>query len=61
VNKASCPPYNAIARFRPRYIKFSTLADEIKAEQIKFFDIARFSKVVGCMDCTHIKIQSFGK
>jgi len=49
---------NATAHFRPRYIKFLILADEIKAEQIKFFDTARFPKVV---DCTHVKIQSFGK
>jgi len=51
---------NAIARLRPRFIKFPTLADEIKTEEIKFFDIARFPRVVGCMDCTHVKIQSFG-
>jgi len=50
---------NATARFWPRYIKFPTLTDEIKAKQIKFFDTARFPKVV---DCTHVKkIQSFGK
>jgi len=36
---------NVIARFRPRYIKFPTLADEIKAEQIKFFNTVQFSKV----------------
>ncbi|XP_050460860.1 putative nuclease HARBI1 [Cataglyphis hispanica] len=52
---------NAIARLRPRYIKFPMLAEEIKREQIKFFDIARFPRIIGCIDCTHIKIQSFGK
>lgn len=50
----------AIARLRPRYIKFPMLEDEIK-KQIKFFNIARFPRVVGCIDCTHIKVQSFGK
>jgi len=51
----------AIARLRPRFIKLPVLAEEIKTEQIKFFDIARFPRVIGCIDCTHIKIQSFGK
>lgn len=51
---------NAIARLRPRFIKFPMLAEEIKKEQIKFFDIARFPRVIGCIDCTHIKIKSFG-
>ncbi|XP_025267356.1 putative nuclease HARBI1 isoform X1 [Camponotus floridanus] len=50
----------AIVRLRPRYIKFPMLADEIKREQIQFFNIARFPRVIGCIDCTHIKIQSFG-
>jgi len=31
----------AIARLRPRYIKLPMLAEEIKREQMKFFDIAR--------------------
>lgn len=51
----------AIARLRPRYIKFPMLAEEIKREQMKFFDIARFPRVIGCIDCTHIKVQSFGE
>lgn len=51
---------NAIARLRPRFIKFPILPGEIKREQIKFFDIARFPRVIGCIDCTHVKIQSFG-
>ncbi|XP_018360525.1 PREDICTED: putative nuclease HARBI1 [Trachymyrmex cornetzi] len=51
---------DAIARLRPRFIKFPTLTNEIKTEQIKFFYIAQFPRVVGCIDCTHVKIQSFG-
>jgi len=51
----------AIACLRPRFIKFPVLAEKIKTEQIKFFDIARFPRVIGCIDCTHIKVQSFGE
>ncbi|KAL6421586.1 hypothetical protein ACFW04_014315 [Cataglyphis niger] len=49
---------NAIARLRLRCIKFPMLAEEIKRKQIKFFDIA--PRVIGCIHCTYIKIQSFG-
>jgi nuclease HARBI1 len=50
---------NAIARLRPRFINFSMLPEEIKREQIKFFDIARFPRIIGCIDCTHVKVLSF--
>ncbi|XP_048512601.1 putative nuclease HARBI1 isoform X2 [Athalia rosae] len=50
----------AIARLRPRFIRFPLLANEIRNAQIRFFDIARFPRVLGCMDCTHVKIQSYG-
>ncbi|XP_043462830.1 putative nuclease HARBI1 [Leptopilina heterotoma] len=50
----------AIARLRPNYVKFPVIADAIKRKQIKFFNFARFPKVLGALDCTHIKIQSLG-
>lgn len=51
----------AIAALRQRYIKFPVLMEEIKREQIQFFNIVQFPRVIGCIDCTHIKVQSFGK
>lgn len=52
---------NAVARLRPRFIKFPTTDNEIKNEQLEFYKIARFPRVVGCLDCTHVRVQSFGK
>ena len=50
----------AIASLRPTHIKFPNTADEIKATQLGFYNIARFPLVVGAMDCTHVKIASPG-
>lgn len=51
----------AIARLRPRYIRFPNTEEEIRNEQLQFYNIARFPRVIGCIDCTHIRVQSFGK
>lgn len=51
----------AIARLRPRYIKFPSTEQEIRKEQLGFYNIARFPRVIGCIDCTHVRVQSFGK
>lgn len=50
---------NAIAGLRPLYINMPT-NNEILHTQEKFYRIARFPRVVGCIDGTHIKIQSPG-
>lgn len=52
---------NAIARLRPHFIKFPIANNEIKKEQLEFYKIARFPRVIGCIDCTHVRVQSFGK
>jgi len=48
---------NAIARLRPRYV---TMPNDHEAIQIgtKFHNTGGFPKVLGCIDGTHIKIQS---
>ncbi|CAH1380802.1 unnamed protein product, partial [Tenebrio molitor] len=47
----------AIADLRLQYIKFPVTEQEQSAvKQI----IARFSRVVGALDCTHVKIKSPG-
>lgn len=47
----------AIASLRPQYIQMPN------PEQAKrqFYQIARFPKVIGAVDCTHVKIQSPGE
>ena len=44
--------YRVIAGLQPTYIKFPNTADEIKATQLGYYNIARFPLVVGAMDCT---------
>lgn len=51
----------AIVRLRPRFIHFPNTEEEIQKEQLQFYKIARFPRVIGCIDCTHIRVQSFGK
>lgn len=48
-------------RLRSHFIKFPITDNEIKKEQLEFYKISRFSRVEGCIDCTHVWVQSFGK
>lgn len=50
----------AIARLCPRFINMPTTQEEIQTCQNRFYEIARFPRVVGCIDCTHVKIESPG-
>ncbi|XP_031354452.1 putative nuclease HARBI1 [Photinus pyralis] len=50
----------AIARLRPQFIKMPENANELQRIQNEFFEISAFPRVVGVIDCTHIKIQSPG-
>lgn len=47
----------AIATLRPRYIKMPE-GDEVIEVKQAFYNIARFPKCIGAIDCTHVKIQS---
>ncbi|XP_046975193.1 putative nuclease HARBI1 [Vanessa cardui] len=51
---------SAIASLHKEYIRFPTTRQEIRKEQDCFYRIARFPKVIGAMDCTHIRIASPG-
>ncbi|XP_063216585.1 putative nuclease HARBI1 [Bacillus rossius redtenbacheri] len=50
----------AIAFLRPQYIKLPQTEEEIEQAQVSFFQIAAFPRVVGSMDCTHVKVKSPG-
>lgn len=47
----------AIAQLRPDVIKFP---DDINTLQSGFYQIARFPRVIGAIDCTHVTIKSPG-
>jgi hypothetical protein len=51
----------AIADLRLQYIKFPVTEQEQSAVKQMFYSIARFPRVVGALDCTHVKIKSPGK
>lgn len=49
----------AIANLRPQHIQMPS-DNEMLHIQEEFYRISRFPRVVGCIDGTHIKIQSAG-
>lgn len=49
----------AIASLRPRYIKMPEGDNATEVKQA-FYNIARFPRCIGAIDCTHVKIQSPG-
>ncbi|XP_063216596.1 putative nuclease HARBI1 [Bacillus rossius redtenbacheri] len=51
---------NAIASLRPQYVSFPESQESIRKTQLQFYNIARFPKVLGAMDCTHVRIMSPG-
>lgn len=51
----------AIARLRPQYIRFPATQEERSTVQRGFYDIDRFPRVLGAVDCTHVKNRSPGK
>lgn len=57
VHRVSC----AIAALRNEFIKFPILPEEIRRNEEEFYQTAKFICIIGCMDCTHIRIQSYGK
>lgn len=52
---------DVLVTLAPRYIKFPENEEEKNICQADFYKIARFPKVIGAIDCSHIPIQSPGK
>lgn len=48
-----------IALLSPQFIKMPT-GDSIRSAREMFYERARFPRVIGSLDCTHIRIQSPG-
>lgn len=51
----------AIARLRENYIKFPASREEIRQAQADFFVTSGFPGAVGCIDCEHFRIRSYGE
>ncbi|XP_018367579.1 PREDICTED: putative nuclease HARBI1, partial [Trachymyrmex cornetzi] len=49
-----------IAALNNEFIKLPMSAEQIHQNQKEFFQIAKFINVIGCVDCTHIKVESCG-
>nr|CAD7207158.1 unnamed protein product [Timema douglasi] len=49
-----------IANLRPQFIHFPHTAADKKTNQVEFYSKNHFPRVVGAIDCTHIRIQSPG-
>lgn len=50
----------AIAQLYVAFIKFPDNAEEVNKIQQDFYDVASFPRVLGAIDCTHVRIQSPG-
>ncbi|BES91137.1 transposon protein [Nesidiocoris tenuis] len=51
---------SAIASMAQEYIKMPSTPQELTAAQTKFYQRCGLPRVVGALDCTHVKIQSPG-
>lgn len=51
---------NAIAGLYNRFIKMPLTQEERNVNYMSFYEKAHFPRVIGAIDCTHIKIQSPG-
>lgn len=50
----------ALAGLKNQYIKFPVTPQEQNREMVNFFNIAGFPRVIGAIDCTHIRITNPG-
>lgn len=47
-----------IAQLRPQYIQFPNNTVQLQQIQARFYKLNGFPRVIGAIDCTHIRIQS---
>lgn len=50
----------AIARLGPEFIRMPTTERELLEAKMSFYAKARLPRIIGSVDCTHVKIQSPG-
>ncbi|KAB0790733.1 hypothetical protein PPYR_15682 [Photinus pyralis] len=50
----------AICTLSENYIRMPNTEEEIRNHQLAFYNIARFPRTIGAIDCTHVRIQSPG-
>lgn len=51
----------AIASLSEDFITFATQPDQIRQAEREFFDISGFIRVIGAIDCKHVRVQSYSK
>ncbi|XP_047988510.1 putative nuclease HARBI1 [Leguminivora glycinivorella] len=51
---------DAIARLYPEFIVMPRTEEELRQAAMKFYQIARFPRAIGAVDCTHVRTKSPG-
>lgn len=51
---------NEIANLYPQFVRFSNNTNDTNKVKQEFYNISKFPKVIGALDCTHVKIKSTG-
>ena len=58
VSKIISQVSDVLARKFPDYVQFPVDEEELKATMVKFYTIAEFPGVIGCVDGTQVRIQA---
>lgn len=52
---------DAIARLYPEYIRMPVTQEKRRQAAHDFYQISRFPRVIGAIDCTHVRMKSPGR